>query len=650
LQLVAASIVLALAVTCSGGDGVPTPGIEAASPSSTAPGKSEPVPTAAPVETSTATPASTAAPESGPATVKSPTVPATGIPVGPAPLSGPQSSSAVALTPDGRLVMAVNPDSDSVSIVDTGSLQLLAEVAVGDDPRTLAVTPSGTHAVVANHAGASVSAIDLSSFEEVARWPVGPMPYGVVTDGTSAYLTEFGAGTVSAIDLASGDISGSIEVGPFPAGLALIPGVGSGDQLLVTHLFDGDLTSIEIPALRVSWTVSTGADSNVSQFVTVSPDGASAFVPHTRSNVSNTTLVFDSTVFPVVNVVDLETRLLINRERITLDTADRPVSLPFAMALTPDATRAFIVNAGSDQVSVIDMDTNRAVANLSVGANPRGIALSPDGERAYVDNVLDGTLSVIDAETPAVTNTLKLTEIPLDPEILLGKQIFNSAAEPVLSTDGWIACAACHFDGGGDQRTWLGFPDGPRNTPSLLGVGETLPVHWSGDLDELADVELTIRNIQAGSGLVEGDELDSLGPSLTGVSVDLDALAAYMDSLKVPPPPHETDPDMFNAGAQVFQALGCSECHIPGTFVDGMIHDVGTGDPELEKNSHGRGTAFDTPSLRGLWSTAPYLHDGAAPTLADVLRSGETHAVAGDLSDAEIDDLVAYLLALPVPG
>jgi len=104
----------------------------------------------------------------------------------------------------------------------------------------------------------------------------------------------------------------------------------------------------------------------------------------------------------------------------------------------------------------------------------------------------------------------------------------------------------------------------------------------------------------------------------------------------------------LTAGEQVFQTLGCAECHVPGTFIDGQTHDVGTGDPALEKNSHGRGTAFETPSLRGLWLTAPYLHDGRATTLEDVLRSGTTHNVVGDLSSDEIDDLVAYLLALPI--
>jgi cytochrome c peroxidase len=53
-----------------------------------------------------------------------------------------------------------------------------------------------------------------------------------------------------------------------------------------------------------------------------------------------------------------------------------------------------------------------------------------------------------------------------------------------------------------------------------------------------------------------------------------------------------------------------------------QLHDVGTGDPNLERNSHGRGTQFDTPSLLGIWATAPYFHDGSASTLEDVLRMG----------------------------
>ena len=63
------------------------------------------------------------------------------------------------------------------------------------------------------------------------------------------------------------------------------------------------------------------------------------------------------------------------------------------------------------------------------------------------------------------------------------------------------------------------------------------------------------------------------------------------------------------------------------------------------------GPAYDTPSLRGLWNSAPYLHDGSAATLAAILTSAnprDAHGVTSHLTAQEIDDLVAFMLALPL--
>ncbi len=110
---------------------------------------------------------------------------------------------------------------------------------------------------------------------------------------------------------------------------------------------------------------------------------------------------------------------------------------------------------------------------------------------------------MIDPQVDKVVAEWQTTQIPLAPDVLNGKILFNSSARGDLARDAWVSCATCHFDAEMDGRTWL-FRDGPRNTPSLLGVGETLPIHWSGDLDELADVESTIRIMQAGTGLAPG--------------------------------------------------------------------------------------------------------------------------------------------------
>jgi YVTN family beta-propeller protein len=60
-------------------------------------------------------------------------------------------------------VIAVNPDSDSVTIVDAASLEVIREASVGRDPRTVAFGPDGSVAFVANHESGAVTRIDLRS-------------------------------------------------------------------------------------------------------------------------------------------------------------------------------------------------------------------------------------------------------------------------------------------------------------------------------------------------------------------------------------------------------------------------------------------------------------------------------------------------------
>ena len=71
---------------------------------------------------------------------------------------------------------------------------------------------------------------------------------------------------------------------------------------------------------------------------------------------------------------------------------------------------------------------------------------------------------------------------------------------------------------------------------------------------------------------------------------------------------------------------------------------------DRQRHKFGTGT-FDTPSLIGIAASAPYFHDGSAPTLDTLLRDhGAVHGMAGDatgvLSAAQRADVVAYLETL----
>src|SRR5437870_9604651 len=75
-----------------------------------------------------------------------------------------------------------------------------------------------------------------------------------------------------------------------------------------------------------------------------------------------------------------------------LDTASNTVvttvgvgSRPFGVAITPDGTRAYVTN-GDPTVSVLDTTVNKVVAAAGVGDFPRGVAIIPAGSPASVAN------------------------------------------------------------------------------------------------------------------------------------------------------------------------------------------------------------------------------------------------------------------------
>jgi YVTN family beta-propeller protein len=561
-------------------------------------------------------------------------------------------SSPIAVAPDAGLLLIVNSDSNSISLIDTVSLRPLAEIPVGPNPQTVSVDPSGGRAYVTNRDDDTLSIVDLTLGREVGALRVGDEPFGVLAslDGR-VYVSNSGSDAVDVFDKTSLNRVARIATDPSPRGLAL-----SSDQkrLYITHFQSGKLTVINTQNFSVETVISTGQDSNLSQAIVVDPATQRAFLPQTRSNATNRALLFDSTLFPVVIVVDLITGENLPRQRVALDVADRPVSIPIDLALTSSG-KLYVVNAGSNDVSVIDLQKGRAAAHLQVGHNPRGIVLAPDQKTLYVNNTLSGSVSVIDTQVDKVIGEIVATKIPLPPDVLNGKILFNTSARDRISKDHWISCASCHFDGGMDGRTWF-FRDGPRNTPSLLGVKDTLPMHWSGDLDELQDVEATVRNIQAGTGLADGPDnctpaCDQAPPN-AGRSKDLDDLAAFMRTLKFRANPNLNPDGTLNESARRGQALffssetRCSTCHVPPLYTDRTKHDVGTGTSPLEA----KGTSFDTPSLRGIYNTAPYLHDGSASTLLDVLTTqnrGDFHGKTSHLNSQELLDLVQFLRSLP---
>jgi Cytochrome c len=248
---------------------------------------------------------------------------------------------------------------------------------------------------------------------------------------------------------------------------------------------------------------------------------------------------------------------------------------------------------------------------------------------------LGSTLATIAVAFDGQGNLVAQTRDP--PTICIGETVIALPGASVANdghdtfhtgTDGGIACASCHPEGGDDGRVWQFTGIGLRRTQNLRGgVLARTPFHWSGDIPDMeALVSVVLVGRMGGPPLDEQQTAD---------------LGQWMNTLPALAPPVPANPTDVARGAVLFNdpAVGCTACHNGPQLSNHQLVDVGTG-----------GT-FKVPSLIAVGYRAPYLHDGCAATLLDrftdtACSGGEQHGHTAQLAESELADLVAYLQSL----
>jgi YVTN family beta-propeller protein len=595
-------------------------------------------------------------------------------------------------------VWVVNQDNDSVSAFDAVTHARLAEINVGSGPRSVAIAPNG-RVWVANKFAATLSIInpDTLSVIQTVAMPFASAPYGIVfaPTGSFAFVSLEAAGSVLKLDATSAAQLGSVGVGANPRhvsisgdGAALYvsrfitpPLPGENTASVQTQTGGGEIVRVAASSMTVLGTTvlqhSNVADSetqggglpNYLGATVISPDGQSAWVPSKQDNIRRGTLRngfnlnFQSTVRAISSRVDLATQQEDFAARLDLDNS----SVASAIAFDRYGVYMFVALETSREVAVVDAHGGWPMFRVDVGRAPQALAVSPDGLRLYVNNFMDRTLGVYDlsrliqlgeSNVPTIATLPTVATERLSAQVLNGKRLFYDAFDTRLARDKYLSCATCHNDGNGDGRVWdlTGMGEGLRNTINLRGRAATLGqgfLHWSANFDELQDFEGQIRNLSGGTGLMSDAQFNTgtrnqpLGDPKTGVSADLDALAAYVASLNTfaSSPLRNTDGTLTAdavAGKQLFTDLSCAQCHSGTGFTDSgaaVLHNVGTLKPSSGTRLGQPLTGLDTPTLRDVWATPPYLHDGSAATLGDAVRAHSGISI----SDADLAKLSAYL-------
>jgi YVTN family beta-propeller protein len=577
------------------------------------------------------------------------------------------SPSGMAIAPDGKTAVVVNKTGKSVFLVSLPDGSITKKTALKQEPSSVAISPDGKLAyVTAGIADGELYLIETDSLKikntvSLGHTPVSPC---VSPDGKTLYVCNRMNSTIVVFDAGTLSVKAAVQVAREPVSLALTP---DGKLLFVAnHLPAGKATDDHVSSvvsvidtssnkLVKNITLVNGAESL--RGICISSDGKYIYATHlvARFLVPTTQIERGWINTNAISIMRASDQTLICT--ILLDDVDMGFANPWGIAISTDGALMAVAGSGTHELSLIDLKALTAKIedlaqtpgqlaatqnNLSFlagmrtrvqlkGIGPREVAIH--GGTVYaVEYFTDSLAQVVVSERKAAN----IASIPLGPKLPLsierrGELLFSDAT---MCFQKWQSCVSCHPDTRADSLNWDLLNDGignPKNAKSLILSHKTPPVMALG---VRANAETAVRTgIKYIQFAVRPDE-------------DAQAIDAYLTGLEPDPSPYLVKGKLTKAaqrGEKYFDEAGCIKCHPAPYYTDLQKYDVGTG------TGQDKGKAFDVPTLKEVWRTSPYMHDGRAVTVYDVIKTHNPEDKRGKtsaLTEEQIKDLAEYVNSL----
>lgn len=561
-------------------------------------------------------------------------------------------------------------DSDSGELVRTApDGTKTASLSIGQGAAQLVLDADAKRAYVTDRNHDRVVVVDVADgLTEVDAFRTGAEPFGLALspDRGTLLVTTVADKGLTAIELSTGFARWSTTVGPEPRGVAMSP---SGDEALVTFLTTGVVARVALsgreprvdyvsldpatpssPGSRVPSTRSVTGDEGRgfvrNAFAAVYAGNGVAVVPHQLSTpqIAGADEFGDqggyggggSFASPITHrLAFLGMPDQGEGGGVATVFADTRVHQPRAAAYAPSTDTLFVVGYGSDDVLAVANVSQASVHAAWLATVPSSQACGPNGvayDEGANEVVVFCSLSRSTHRLSANQGTRveggqsgQLTKSHLSASEQRGQRIFREGRSLRISSNGAMACASCHAEGRADGLTWF-LAGSVLQTPLLSGrVMGSHPFKWDGKDPTITDSLTNTIGRLGGMGITADEVAD---------------LTAFLASLPAPRTPTAEEPASVARGKALFESktTGCATCHRGSLLTDQKSHAISADLPRV-----------DTPSLIGLAASAPYYHDGSAPTLQSLLRGkGNIHGMGrlSKLDDAQIGDLVAYMESL----
>lgn len=469
-------------------------------------------------------------------------------------------------------------------------------------------------------------------------------------DKKHIYVCNQFQNTVSEVDPASHQVIRSVKVLREPKSALFSK---DGEYLFVTNFLPAQRADIDYVAACVSVIrmsdftkvkdIQLANGSNALRGICMTPDGKYIYVSHNlgRFAVPTSQLQQGWMNTSAFSIIDVSRQEFIGA--VVVDEPERGAAGIWSIACNDETL--FITHSGTHEISVIDHKAmldkflnypNKSMLDYDLrflyglrkripleGNGPRKMIM--ENGKLYIPTYFADILNIVDAQTCEIA-TANLNPDREESAENKGERYFNDASHCFQN---WQSCNGCHP---GDARTdgmnWDLMNDGvgnSKNCKSLLFSHPTPPSMISG-IRETAEWA-----VRAGFKFIQFFDI---------TEEDAVCVDAYLKSLQPVPSPYLVNgglSDLAKEGRKIFEKLNCTECHSGPYYTDLKMHRIGE-DIEFEKG-------WDTPTLREVWRTAPYLFDGRAATMEEVFEIHK-HGIDKKVSKKEIKALTEYVNSL----
>jgi hypothetical protein len=580
-------------------------------------------------------------------------------------------------------VPATKESSVSIALVADGRsheriLHLVRPLA---HPRWFCVSPDRSRAAAPSEESDELFVLTAAGLEQRIATGDGPVDCAFI-DATRIAVTHRNEPTLRVYDLtaSASAIPASVSLGARQGRLALSP---TGALLAVILL--GDTPSIallQVPGLAVvrhlglrhaaDWIafgaqddtllVATRTDAAIHRFhagsedaklelgrpvvsLGRSDDGQQIWVATTDLHAAGHQQLGNHFVQDQLLTIDTATLSMTGR-RFTAERSERQ-SKPGDVdrGLSPMGVHAglsgslWIAFAGSDEVWQIGSSaTARQIDLGAVGLYaPHGIVELSD-RTLLVSSPVSGAFGIF---APGSTTPRTVRVSPSDDWLLAHDrdQLAQRVGERGFyeGTRSGISCQSCHMHADSDDAAYNLGDHRLLPTLSVRGIADTPPYLRDGSYPRIRDLDEVAQTLYRGylrNQAARGETIESFLRSLP-----------RRDNPRFS---NERDRAAERRGLDAFVKAQCNRCHQPPAFTNLAQLPLRFLFPDQAERLTDE-EVVDTPSLLSVAASAPYLNDGRAASLADVLvaeNSKNRHGDVRSLTAAERADLIAFLRSL----